>query len=202
MSEDDSALLALDAGDNVASVYNDDSEDNNVNGTGELVIDTTELSTDGEGFNVGATVQIGRIEDGSGNPADSVDPTSIGDNVVTDTDSDAAFKLTNNFETVPGGTSDDQVRVTIDTDKISAAGEEGDGTLDASLYFIGTQYDGESATETQVIERSDGTHQSTHYTMSHEDEIYFALYIDTDEATNPDDFTGNVTISAEPEPES
>ena len=198
VSEDDSALLALDAGDNVASVYNDDSEDNNVNGTGELVIDTTELSTDGEGFNVGAQIQIGRTVDSNGDSVDFADPSSIGsnNNVVTSTDDNAAFKLTNNFKTVPGG-NNNHVEVTIDTTGISTS--NGDGAPDASLYFIGTLYDSSTtAQNTKVIERSENTTEEASYIMSHDEEVYFALYIDTDEATNPDDFTGNVTISAEP----
>jgi len=198
VNEDDSALLALDAGDNVASVYNDDSEDNNVSGTGELVIDTTELSTDGEGFNVGAQIQIGRTVDSNGNSVDFADPSTIGgnNNVVTSTDDNAAFKLTNNFETVPGGDNND-VKVTIDTNGISAS--NGGGTLDASLYIIGTRYDSSTtAQNTKVIEKSENTTGDASYTMSHDEEVYFALYIDTNEATNPNDFTGNVTISAEP----
>lgn len=207
VSEDDSALLALDAGDNVASVYNSDNEGQNTNnnGTGELVIDTTELSSSNEGFNVGANVQIGRTVDESGNTVDFADTSNIGnnDNVVTKSDDDAAFKLTNNFESVPGGNNND-IKVTIDTSQITPSGSDGDGdgTLDASLYFIGTRYSSGSAQETEVAERSSGeTKGTSDYTMSHDDEVYFAIYIDTDATTNPDNFTGSVTISAEPNQE-
>jgi len=205
VSEDASALLALDAGDDVASVYNNGTEDGISGGNGELVIDTTKLSSNDEGFNVGANVQIGRTVDDNGDTVDFADPNSIGGssnvNVVTDTDDNAAFKLTNNFETDPGGIDDD-VKVTIDTKQITASGDGGaDGTLDASLYFIGTKYSDGSPSETKVTERSDNTDESKTYTMSHDDEVYFAIYIDTDGTTNPDDFTGSVTISAEPNQE-
>ncbi len=206
VSEDDSALLALDAGDNVASVYNSDDEGQNTSnsGTGELVIDTTELSSNDEGFNVGAKVQIGRTVGGQGKTVDLADPGSISanKNVVTKTDDNAAFKLTNNFESVPGGNSGD-VTITIDTSQITASGQdgEGDGTLDASLYFIGTKYSDSSVQKTKVAERSDGTKETIDYTMSHDDNIYFAISIDTDATTNPDDFTGSVRISANPAPE-
>jgi len=170
VDEDADALLALDAGDNVASVYNSDS-------AGELVIDTEQLSTDGEGFNAGATAQIGSTN----NDLPSPDSATV-DNTEAD---DVAFVVTNNFDTVDGGNDSNDIDVKLDLSNASS----GDGTL----YFIGTVYPGDT---TKVADT--GGSQSVTFTLSPDDKIYFAIQIQTDSTTSTNDFDGTVTFTVEP----
>ncbi|MDB9252882.1 hypothetical protein [Halorubrum ezzemoulense] len=172
VDEDANALLALDAGSNIASVYNDSN--------GELVIDTKELSDNNddehEGFNVEATVQIGSTggdfiaKDGSENvPADN----------------DVAFVVTNNFETVEGS-SNDEIDVKLDLSSVTT----GTGTL----YFIGTAYSG--TTSTKVANTNDNN--EVKFTLEPGDKIHFVIQISTVDTSGSDDFGGEVTFSVVP----
>jgi len=184
VSEDDDALLTLDAGDNVSSVYNDDSDDNDVNNTGELVVDTNELTTDGDndGFNVGATVQIGALdgEFTTGSPD--------GTSVDKSNKNNVAFTLTNNFDEVPGSAGTNTIDVTIDLSTVTG-GDTG------SVTFVGT---GPSTTES--ANNSDGSDNSMTFTLSPDEVVYFAIVIETASTTSPTDFGGSVEITAEPTP--
>jgi hypothetical protein len=192
VNEDDSALLALDAGDNVASVYNSDNQGQNTDnaGTGELVIDTEELSGGNEGFNVGARAQIGETESDLPDPEND-SPTVPGDSSGTNAD-DVAFVVTNNFGTVEGGTdSSNEIDVKLNLSTVNP----GDGTL----YFIGTQYDGNGEVTTNVAD-TDGSNSDTvvTFTLAPDDKIYFVIQIQTGNTTNPGDFGGTVTFSVVP----
>jgi len=170
IDDDSDALIALEAGDNVASVYNDDEE----SGSGELVIDTDELGNDEEGFNVGATAQIGAT--------DSDFPDDPEDADVDDTD--FAFKLTNNFETV-GGDEEDQIAVNIDLNDLSAGG--------STLTLIG-DVDGDV---TKYVENGDDV---TFNELENQDDIFFVIQLDTED-DGGEEFDGEITFTAEPEEE-
>jgi len=183
VSEDSSALLKLDAGSNVASVYNDGS-------TGELVIDTDELSDSGDtennqGFNVNATAQIGSTEN------DLPDPGSA---TVSDS-TNYAFKLTNQFDTVAGSDNDsDEIDIEIDLSGLSAG--------DSTLNLIGTEYDGSNdSQDTDKIETLNTTSgsSSTFEGVPAGNAIYFAIQIDTGTGTDPADFDGTITFTATPQ---
>lgn len=171
VDEDSNALLALEAGDNVASVYNSDE-------TGELVIDTEQLDDDNAaGFNVGSTVQIGRTEN------------EFGDTVSDG--SDFAFKLTNNFDNVPADDTDENgsLDIGINLDNL--------GDPNSTLEFIGTVYpdDGEESGTSKSI--SDGG-RKVFKDVESGDVIYFAIRIETASTTDPEDFEGSVVFEAGP----
>jgi len=184
VSEDDDALLALDAGDNVASVYNDDSDDNDVDSTGELVVNTNELTESGDtnGFNVGATVQIGQTS--GDNPSDDFTSASV----PTGKKDNVAFVLTNNFDNVPDSSGSNTIDVKIDLSSVSG----GSGTL----TFIGTT----SGTSKHVHYDSGGSGGDITYTLGPSDEIYFSIVIETTSTADTTNFGGTVTITAEPTP--
>jgi len=183
VSEDDSALLALDAGDNVASVYNDDTSGDT---SGELVIDTNKLG--GDGFNVGATAQIGETSESLPDPAGS--PTVPNDNV-----DNVAFVVTNNFDTVADG-DNGKIDITLD---LTDADSETDG--DGELFFIGTEYDSDGNKQTTLVASSDDNADGNSITFDSvvsSGRIYFTIQIQTDSVTGPNDFEGNITFTAEP----
>jgi hypothetical protein len=97
-----------------------------------------------------------------------------------------AFKLTNNFDAVPGSSESNTIDVTIDLTSVSS----GSGTL----TFIGTT---SGTTSTSEIVQ-DGSSQE--YTLSPDDKIFFSIVIETTSTTSPADFGGAVTITAKPTP--
>jgi hypothetical protein len=171
VDEDSNALLALEAGTGVASVFAD---------SGELVVDTSKLSDDDEGFGVNSTVQIGRTE------------TDFGSEVIAEL-GEAAFKLTNNFDTVPGDDDDnDELDVAVNL--------EGLDDTDSNIEFIVSEYEGggssgEDATENYSVS---GGSQLTINNLGSGDELYFAIRIKTAGTTNPDDIRGDVVFRAGP----
>jgi len=183
VSEDASALLALDAGDNVASVYNDGTEDGNDSGTGELVIDTNELSGGDEGFNAGATAQIGAL-------TDSFDTSNPAGTAVSSSADNVAFTLTNNFDEVPGSSGDNTIDITIDLSNIT-------NDVNSEVTFVGTSSNG--ATKSANYSGTTGT--SMTFTLSPDEVVYFAIVIETASTTSPTDFGGSVEITAEPTPQ-
>ena len=176
VSEDSSALLKLDAGSNVESVYKDGS-------TGKLVSDADELSGSGEeqGFNVNATAQIGSTKDNLPGP---------GSATVSDSTNGYAFKLTNQFDTVAGSDNgNNEIDIEIDLSGLNAGG--------STLNLIGTEYGGgDSSTNNQSINTTDGS-SSTFEGVPAGNAIYFAIQIDT--GTDPDDFDGTITFTATPQ---
>jgi hypothetical protein len=184
VSEDDSALLALDAGDNVASVYNDDSDDNDVGSTGELVVNTNELTDndDNNGFNAGATVQIGAL----GGQFDTQNPASTD---VNSSDKDnVAFTLTNNFDSVPGSSGTNTIGVTIDLSTI-------ENDVGSEVTFIGTE---PTESNTKSANYSGTSGDNMKFTLSPDDVVYFAIVIETASTESPTDFGGTVKITANP----
>lgn len=155
IDRDSEALLALIANDEFDSVFESDD--------GELTIDTDELSDGNEGFNVGATIEIGETD---------------GDEVV---DGEEAFKIVNNF--------DSNVNVTIDlTDE-----DFGDGSGDLTFYT--TRSDNE-LNESVTADEEDG--ELALETVESGAEVLVAIEIETDSTSDPDDFDGEVTFTAEP----
>lgn len=172
ISEDSNALLELDAGDNVRSVYNNGE-------SGELVIDTDRLTSDDDnnGFNVGSTVQIGETRN------------DFGDQVVNQND-DVAFKLTNNFDNVAGD-ENGSLDIGINLDDLSGP--------DSSLKFIGSVYNGDTgSTPDRTKAISDGGRQ-VFSDIESSDAIYFAIRVETTSTTNPEDFEGNIVFEAGPD---
>ncbi len=170
VDEDSNALLALEAGTGVASVFAD---------SGELVVDTSKLSDDDEGFGVNSTVQIGRTK------------TDFGSGVIADLGK-AAFKLTNNFDTVPGDDDGDNIDVAVNLEDLDDTGSD--------IEFIVSEYEGggssgDDATENYSVS---GGSQLTINNLGSGDELYFAIRIDTASTTNPDDIRGDVVFRAGP----
>jgi hypothetical protein len=171
VDEDSNALLALEAGTGVASVFAD---------SGELVVDTSKLSDDDEGFGVNSTVQIGRTE------------TDFGSEVIADL-GEAAFKLTNNFDTVPGDDDgNNELDVAVNLEDLDDTGSD--------IEFIVSEYEGGGSSKDDADENYSvsGGSQLTINNLGSGDELYFAIRIDTASTTNPDDIRGDVVFRAGP----
>ena len=167
IDSDDQALLALVANEDVASVYEDDE-------SGELVIDTEELSDGNEGFNVGSTVQIGQTTD-----------ETFGDEV---SDSDYAFKVVNNFDDGSDGDFEPELDVAIDLTDF--APDENDATLE----FVTTRDDGSTDPDSPTVT---GGERLVFDEVASEEKIYVAIRIETDSpGTDPDDLDGDVVFQA------
>jgi hypothetical protein len=179
VDEDSNALLALEAGE-VASVFSD---------SGELVIDTDELSNGNEGFNVNSSVLIGETKQDivNRNPGEA--------EVVADLGSaaggtGAAFRLTNNFDSTANDS--DQIDVGVNLEDIDAG--------DSSLTFIISKYSdggGRDESSDSDFTVSDGS-QVVVNNLKSGDELYFAIEIETGSATQPDDIVGDITFRAGP----
>lgn len=173
VDEDSNALLALEPGTSVASVYADSD-------SGELVVDTSKLSGNDEGFGVGSTVQIGRTE------------TDFGDEVIASL-SDAAFKLTNNFDNVPGDDdNNDELDIAINLEDLD--------DTDSDITFVVSQYEGggSSGDSSDADYTVSGGSQLTVNDVASGDELYFAIRIETASTSNPEDIAGDVMFRAGP----
>jgi len=168
IDEDSNALLALEAESNIASVSNDAD-------TGELYIDTNQITEgDGnEGFNSGAQIQIGETSE------------SFGDTVEQ---GKGAFTITNNFETVDrGGDTDDQIDIGIDLSDLTDPKSD--------LEFVITVY-GEGGNRNFRVSPSDGREVITD--VAPNEVLHVAIFLDTASVSDPEDFDGEVVISAGP----
>ena len=171
IDSDSEALLALRANDDVTSVYEDDS-------TGELVIDTDELSSDDSGFNVGATAQIGATDD-----------EEFGDVVSED---DFAFKLRNNFDNAEQSKLD----VEIDLEDLGQDVRESD----ANVEFVASLREGDPGEgadgDPEVSETVLGGTREVFADVTPGDEIHVAIRIETGSTSAPEDLEGSVTFRA------
>ena len=177
IDDDSNALLELNPNDDLASVFQ-------ASDTGELVIDTRELSSGNEGFNVGSTVLIGETETDlvNRNPQDA----TVVSDLSSGSGTGAAFQLINNFENTAD--SDDEIDIALNLEDLDA----GDGTL----TLIGTEWSSGSSQRTQIA--SDGG-QTIFSSVSSGNEIYFAIELETESTTDPDDISGNVVFRAGPD---
>ena len=168
---DSDALLALRANDEVASVFEDED-------IGELVIDTEELGTDTQGFNVGATAQIGATEE------------PFGDTVVADSE---AFKIVNNFDDADQG-GQNEFDVEIDLSDLPEDPEESAITVE----FVATHVD---ATGSELASRTAQSGSPAAFgDVAPGEEILVAIRIETESAgAEPEDLTGSVVIEAGPD---
>ncbi len=179
IDEDSTALLQLTAGSGVGSVDTD--------GNGQLVIDTTKITDSGnQGFSVGSTVLLGET-DGDGIPSD---PSSA---TVSNDDAKAAFKLTNNFETVPGDDDDnDEIDIAINLEDVAV---DSANEPQSDLTFIGTFYSDGSTGTTEAVA---GGRQAVFKDVAHDSEIYFAILLETASTTDPEDIKGTVRFRVGP----
>lgn len=179
ISEDSNALLELNPNSNLASIFQ-------ASDTGELVIDTRELSSGNEGFNVGSTVLIGETSTDlvNRNPQDA---TVVNTLTSTASGTGAAFQLINNFESTAD--SNDEIDIALNLEDLNA----GDGTL----TLIGTERDGSGGDQgTQIA--SDGG-QTIFSSVASGNKIYFAIELETESTTSPDDISGNMVFRAGPD---
>ena len=168
VDSDSEALLALEANADIASVKNDTD-------TGELFIDTDQLSEGNEGFNSGARVQIGETNE------------SFGDTVSRE---NGAFTITNNFDEVPRDSEDNnELDIGIDLSDLTDPKSE--------LEFVVTVYDDSDSQDRDFrISPSDGQEVITGVASG--EELHVAIFIDTASVSSPKDFEGEVVIAAGP----
>jgi len=179
IDEDSAALLQLTPGSGVGSVDTD--------GSGQLVIDTEQLTNGGnQGFSVGSTVLLGET-DGDGIPSE------LSSASVDGNDAKVAFKLTNNFETVPGDDDgNDEIDIAINLEDIAV---DSTNEPQSSLTFIGTVDPGSNNPTTEVVS---GGSQAIFNDVAHDSEIYFAILLETASTTEPEDIKGTVRFRAGP----
>ena len=179
IDEDSAALLQLTPGSGVGSVDTD--------GSGQLVIDTEQLTNGGnQGFSVGSTVLLGET-DGDGIPSDLSSTSVVGN------DAKVAFKLTNNFQTVPGDDDgNDKIDIAINLEDIAV---DSTNEPQSSLTFIGTVDPENSDPTTEVVS---GGSQAIFNDVAHDSEIYFAILLETASTTEPEDIKGTVRFRAGP----
>ncbi|GAB7091985.1 hypothetical protein JCM18237_22560 [Halorubrum luteum] len=178
IDSDSEALLALKANDDVTSVFEDEE-------SGELVIDTDELSDDDEGFNVGSTVTIGRIETGSGD-------------FGTVVEGEEAFKVVNNFDEVGGG-EDGALDVEIDASDINDPEVDPEEDDQHQLIFTITHRDEDDNVITDDLDFSAAKEGSIAIgNVESGDQLDVAIGLLTGNAHAPDELSGDIIFAAEP----
>lgn len=176
VDEDSTALLALEQNPNISAVFS--------HGNGELAIDSDRVGS-GTGFNTGTVVQIGETHSELPEPESAQVVDALHDSAGTG----AAFKLTNNINSVPAAEGDsDALDIVVSVDDLDGPSSE--------LVLIGTAYH-DGTTDTQVAS-TDNPQQAAFKAVPPDTPIYFAIQLRTVSTTDPADFDGTVSFRAGP----